>query len=1046
VTDVTEHDAALNTRSVHVDYDSLHEYPQSIRNGLDQTTIVGYDRATGKLVELRDPNQLPTDWFYDGFGRLAGVIGPDLVATTYDYSAGPADHPIGLETRTEGGERRRTEFDIRGRPATIHSWGASTNAQGKELIEGLVYDADGNLQGHSRPTAANQPATPGMFMAYDNMGRVVTELLPSGRLFDSCYDIDTACKHTPRGYTQCVTHDQRGRPIASADPVLGDCETVLAANTGVSGIRYAYGNFGALSITADQQSNRIDRTNDAWGRPTRIVDPDSGAHDMDYTPFGELKFSQDDVGRRIDFGYDLLGRLIERDDTESGQMRTTTWTWDGGPTLETAQGELLGRITSSASPDGVQETFRYDVATGKLRAQSTTIAGETFDVTYTPDSFGRLQRIDYPASAAASPGLSVIYDYDDYGHVRALRNAAAPAGTQPFWSLSGTDVNGLLTAEVFGNLATTTRTYDPDGRIATIATGVPFGATLQSLTYGYDDNGNVLTRGDGVHARTTTYGYDEFNRLHSDDSAGGRIYDYDDNGNLRSGTFDRPQPHQMSSDGTNSYDYVAGNRVLKSRDGFVERTSYTGFDLPAQIWNEEVANQPHDIVRFAYDADQRRVRKESDAATTIYISGLAERRAPRAGGPATFIYYLGNGERTIGQVSVTGTAAPVVSFVHDDRIGTVHVVSSTDPTTGAVTSTEFDYDAFGLRRNPTWTGAPATNTTGVTLGFTSQESDDEHGLINMGGRIYDPATRHFTSCDPLQNISPGRPSLSPYMYALNNPLSFTDPSGLDDGPVDPDLDGDAGDDVPEIIDPEEIVITEVRDPDLGGVGNDVPVETGDAQPEQEPDSDPWAAVRSGKPVWEAVYTKPRHCHADSETCERAEQMLDVAAGIDDYGKAIALVGEVAVTGEASLVARGITALTMRRVLMSEEALSAAVRVAGRVATRINLAKGATRFTPLRQTGEAVSAGWNHVLAGHFNRAVTNSRSVFSITPSELRALLQSKDVVQAPVMALKNDTFVRTVDVGYTIGTSALKNGGGATTMIKIFTDKAGNLITAFPL
>lgn len=120
-------------------------------------------------------------------------------------------------------------------------------------------------------------------------------------------------------------------------------------------------------------------------------------------------------------------------------------------------------------------------------------------------------------------------------------------------------------------------------------------------------------------------------------------------------------------------------------------------------------------------------------------------------------------------------------------------------------------------------------------------------------------------------------------------------------------------------------------------------------------------------------------------------------------------------------------------------------VTGRVATRINLANGATRFTPLRSTGNPVSAGWKHVLEGHFNRTVGNNRSVFSISPEELRTLLQNPQVVQAPVRALGDGQFLRIVDVGRAIGTSSLNNGGRATSVLSVFTDTAGNLITAYP-
>ena len=48
-------------------------------------------------------------------------------------------------------------------------------------------------------------------------------------------------------------------------------------------------------------------------------------------------------------------------------------------------------------------------------------------------------------------------------------------------------------------------------------------------------------------------------------------------------------------------------------------------------------------------------------------------------------------------------------------------------------------------------------------------------------------------------------------------------------------------------------------------------------------------------------------------------------------------------------------------------------------TRINLANGRTRFTPLRESGNPVSAGMHHVIDGHFNRSLSNSRSIFTIS-------------------------------------------------------------------
>ncbi len=47
--------------------------------------------------------------------------------------------------------------------------------------------------------------------------------------------------------------------------------------------------------------------------------------------------------------------------------------------------------------------------------------------------------------------------------------------------------------------------------------------------------------------------------------------------------------------------------------------------------------------------------------------------------------------------------------------------------------------------------------------------------MNYGARLYDTKTGRFLSVDPLWQAFP---SLTPYQYAFNSPLSFKDPTGL----------------------------------------------------------------------------------------------------------------------------------------------------------------------------------------------------------------------------------------------------------------------------
>lgn len=50
------------------------------------------------------------------------------------------------------------------------------------------------------------------------------------------------------------------------------------------------------------------------------------------------------------------------------------------------------------------------------------------------------------------------------------------------------------------------------------------------------------------------------------------------------------------------------------------------------------------------------------------------------------------------------------------------------------------------------------------------------------------------------------------------------------------------------------------------------------------------------------------------------------------------------------------------------------------------------------------------------------------------------------ITPIEGGQYVRTVDVGEIVGNTGLKFGGSETTWIKIYTDRAGNLITVYPV
>ncbi|WP_434574814.1 RHS repeat domain-containing protein [Riemerella anatipestifer] len=59
--------------------------------------------------------------------------------------------------------------------------------------------------------------------------------------------------------------------------------------------------------------------------------------------------------------------------------------------------------------------------------------------------------------------------------------------------------------------------------------------------------------------------------------------------------------------------------------------------------------------------------------------------------------------------------------------------------------------------------------------FNGKELDSETGLYYYGARYYDPRVSIFLNVDPLAEKAP---NWTPYRYGFNNPIKYTDPTGL----------------------------------------------------------------------------------------------------------------------------------------------------------------------------------------------------------------------------------------------------------------------------
>ncbi len=103
-----------------------------------------------------------------------------------------------------------------------------------------------------------------------------------------------------------------------------------------------------------------------------------------------------------------------------------------------------------------------------------------------------------------------------------------------------------------------------------------------------------------------------------------------------------------------------------------------------------------------------------------------------------------------------------VLFLHHDQQASTRMLTDT---TGTIQGT-MSYDAYG-------NAAGSTGTATTPLGYDGQYTNSDTGLIYLRARVYDPATAQFLSSDLLKAITG-----EPYAYAGDNPVNFSDPTGL----------------------------------------------------------------------------------------------------------------------------------------------------------------------------------------------------------------------------------------------------------------------------
>ncbi|WP_366510797.1 polymorphic toxin-type HINT domain-containing protein [Streptomyces sp. MP131-18] len=259
-------------------------------------------------------------------------------------------------------------------------------------------------------------------------------------------------------------------------------------------------------------------------------------------------------------------------------------------------------------------------------------------------------------------------------------------------------------------------------------------------SYTYDEVGNRLTE-----------------TLHEQDTE--RTYAYPEPGT--------PQPHTLTSvieeaPGVRSleeYAYDAGGNTIARQTG--GDTQELTWDAEGRLARVEEANG--EVTEYLYDADGNRLIGRTPTGTTLYLGDHTEVTLPTGSAipTATRYFDLGGGHTAV----IADDES--VSITMADHHGTGQLAIATD----TLELTQRRTLPFGNLRGDTpdtWAG---------TRGFVGGTTDTATGLTHLGAREYDPGLGRFISLDPVMDLTDPQ-QIHGYTYANNNPVTYSDPTGL----------------------------------------------------------------------------------------------------------------------------------------------------------------------------------------------------------------------------------------------------------------------------
>jgi RHS repeat-associated protein len=702
-----------------------------------------YDSLLRGISKVVDPNLHTTTMTFDGNGNTASntdalgnvtkatYSGTNKVLTTTD--------PLGHVTTKAYDAKGNLTKVTRGTSITSYAY-ADTNHPGdltsitdpEAKVWRYGYDTYG-----MRATVTDPLGNIGR-QAFDAVGRQVSSTAPSGAI--TKFTVDATGRVTsvtdPLGRITRTEYDADYNIVKLTEPSgtvtttaydLDDRATSVTAGVGTASARTtktSYTADGKVLTQTDGLGHVTTYGYDAYGRPATVTDPlgrkTTTTYDAAYNPATVV----DPSGRTTTFTYDADDRPLTTKYSDGVTKGITSTTYDAA-----------GRRTAMTDGTGTI-TYTYD----DLNRLTARRDGGARVVGYAYDRRGLLTGLTYPGGVN-----TVTRGYDAAGRLTSVKDWLGHTNSFAY------DANANLVTTTLGNGDVIRAAFDDTDR-STVLTLLDGSATLKRLGYTRDSGGMITAEDakayvyDPTHRLTsaegTALGYDAADRR---TSTGATTFGYDIADELLT---------SVTSGATTTYTYdKQGNRIKRTAPSGV--TGY-GFDQAGRLTSLD--NDQYGHHTFGYDGDGLRVSKYigGNGLTQTYtwniVGGL-----PTMLTDGSYTYVTGPGGLPLEQIA--GTTA--LYYFHD-QLGSTRVLSNQD---GSV-NTSYEYTADGVLKSRV---GSASN----PFQFAGQYWDSTTGLYAMRARYYDPAAAQFISRDPMVATTG-----QPYVYANDNPVNLTDPSGL----------------------------------------------------------------------------------------------------------------------------------------------------------------------------------------------------------------------------------------------------------------------------